>query len=1048
MPDVTHVTPLHTSGQGFRQNNTFWPQVTALVRLVHNNEVMLIDPRILVAFAPAILVAGVLSQLLFAKVLSPKAKGALAVLFGFPALTAVLALLPSAYAGRAIDYSSVAWDGPASLVFHVDALSVLFAFMATGIGLVVLIYSVSYMGEEKAATRFYALMLTFIAGLVGLVFSANLLLMYVCWEVVGLCSFGLVGFWYRKPEAVSGARKVLLMTHLAGYGFLAAVLLLYMRTGSFLWTNPYVSQAFTGGLFLLMLLALAAKSVQFPLHTWIPEAMAAPTPVSALLHAACYVKAGVYLAARMHSFGAWPASWGATMVWVGTVTMLVGAMYAMVQNDLKRMLAYSTVSQIGYMIAGIGIGTPLGIAAGLLHCLNHGFFKGGLFLAAGSVQHAAGTRDMNQLGGLAQRMPRTSLAWLINMGSMMGIPLLSGFTSKWMLYTAALQAGWVVPALVAWLASVGTVFYCAKATSAVFLGDTTHATEHAEESPTSMEWGMGLMAAGTLVLSVAPQVAIQYVVNPILGALGMSAAAQVSWFGITSSAGSWWATGGFILATVSVLAGALIYFLFRPARVVAVVGGAPYSSGVGGVGGAFTGGEPLSGESRLPASDFSEILRVNWAPFYRWADADRAYLAGWQILRRIADALDQLTRKAEAHGVTITIGLGTIVLACVRWLVPDVADTHVGEFQKVPGMLVVGCGATYAALCAGTFVDKKSRKFAGEMILAGSVALIGLLVPEPWMRILLLQISAAVALLLVWRSTQSKRAKWTYVAVVLFSGVTLLGGDALLDRGNPQWAKALLMSSILAVIPLSLWLLRLAADLPALVLGLIVTVVDVAAFGELYLIAQAAPWVVAPRKIWLAAAIFSVLAGSLLMLVQPSLKRILVLSTLEDFGFLLLGVSSGTAYGMGGAICVAVVHSLAKALLFLSLSTAEADGNLNVRGSALATLYPASGAAFVFGIFAVLGVPPTLGFSGRWRLYEAANQAGPVVALVFVAASACALIAYLLALTNFWWGPPAAVARASREPVLLRVTFVGLILLLLIAGLWPSAVHNLTWRPW
>jgi multicomponent K+:H+ antiporter subunit A len=168
----------------------------------------------------------------------------------------------------------VGWP-PASLVFHVDALSLLFALMGTAIGLIVLIYSVSYMEEERAATRYYALMLTFIAGLVGLVFFANLLLMYVCWEVVGLCSFGLVGYWYKNPEAVRGARKVLLMTHLAGYGLLAAILLLYMRTGSFLWTSPYLPQAFTSGVFLLMLLALVAKSVQFPLHTWIPEAMAA-----------------------------------------------------------------------------------------------------------------------------------------------------------------------------------------------------------------------------------------------------------------------------------------------------------------------------------------------------------------------------------------------------------------------------------------------------------------------------------------------------------------------------------------------------------------------------------------------------------------------------------------------------------------------------------------------------------------------------------------------------------------------------------------------------
>ncbi len=224
----------------------------------------------------------------------------------------------------------------------------------------------------------------FIGGFIALVYSANLFIFYLCWELVGLCSFSLVGFWYTNREAVNGARKVLLMTHIAGYGLLAAILVLYHRAGSALWTDPAVAHSFTGGIFALMLVALVAKSVQVPLHTWIPEAMAAPTPVSALLHAACYVTSGVYLAARMHSFGAWPAAWGESLMWIGTVTMAVGVMYAMVQTDLKRMLAFSTVSQIGYMMMGLGIGTPLAITAGLLHCLNHGFFKGGLFLTAGS----------------------------------------------------------------------------------------------------------------------------------------------------------------------------------------------------------------------------------------------------------------------------------------------------------------------------------------------------------------------------------------------------------------------------------------------------------------------------------------------------------------------------------------------------------------------------------------------------------------------------------------------------------------------------------------
>src|SRR5215831_8524660 len=459
----------------------------------------------LILVAPCSLLLGALLQLLIARLCSAKTKGILALLFATPSLVAVIATAPLVFAGQAIDFTVRQWNLAATIAIHVDALSVLFALMGTGIGGFVLLYSVSYMQHDKSATRFYATMLVFIAGFVGLVYCANLFMLYGCWEVVGLCSFSLVGFWYTNQEAVNGARKVLLMTHIAGYGLLAAILIIYHRTGSALWTDPSIASGFTSGIFVLMLVALVAKSVQVPLHTWIPEAMAAPTPVSALLHAACYVKAGVYLAARMHSFGAWPAPWVAALVWIGTVTMAVGVMYAMVQSDLKRMLAFSTVSQIGYMMMGLGIGTPLAITAGLLHCLNHGFFKGGLFLTAGSVQHAAGTRDMNQLGGLASRMPRTTLSWLIGVGSMMGIPLMSGFASKWMLYAAALQSGWAVPAMVAWAVSLGTVFLGAKATSAVFLGPLTPATRDAHESPGTMIGGMGLLAVGSVVLGVAPQ---------------------------------------------------------------------------------------------------------------------------------------------------------------------------------------------------------------------------------------------------------------------------------------------------------------------------------------------------------------------------------------------------------------------------------------------------------------------------------------------------------------------------------------------------------------
>jgi multicomponent K+:H+ antiporter subunit A len=993
--------------------------------------------------APCSLLAGVLLQLLLARALSPRAKGVLAVLGCVPALAAVLALFPTIRGGNALDLRLFSWDGPLSLVLHVDALSILFAFMGTGIGAIVLIYSVSYMAEDKAATRFYALMLTFICGLVGLVFSANLFLMYFCWELVGLCSFGLVGFWYRNQEAVSGARKVLLMTHLAGYGLLAAILVLYARTGSALWTDPAVAQAFSGGVFLLMLVSLIAKSVQFPLHTWIPEAMAAPTPVSALLHAACYVKAGVYLAARMHSFAPWPASWGTIMVWTGTVTMIVGVMYAMVQSDLKRMLAFSTVSQIGYMITGIGIGTPLGITAGLLHCLNHGFFKGGLFLTAGSAQHASGTRDMNELGGLAQRMPRTTAVWLISAGSMMGIPLMSGFASKWMLYTAALQAGFVVPALAGWLASVGTVFYCAKATSAVFLGPPTEKTEHAHEAPPSMQWGLGLIAAGSVVLSIAPQLPVNYILNPVLSALGLGSGVQVSWFGITTAAGSWWTTGGLILAVFSVVVGALIYALASPPRSV-VVGGAALAGAGGGV---FTGGEPLSGEGRLPASDFSEMLKRQWAPFFHGIDVDRYYLAAWNTLLSAARGLARIAAWGESHAISWSIALTVGLLWYVR---TSAAPVGAGEiaFARTPLILLIACGTACGGLCVSALAQSAWRRFAPLMLLSGASAIAGLAVSQAWLRLGLLEASVAIALLLVWQSASSRTATWTYLAISVFSGVALVSGDLLLDRGDANWARALLIAGFflkLAIIPLFLWLLKLADDLPALVLGLIIAVLDIAAFSELYLIAQAAPWMVTPRGLWLGTAIASALVGSILMLAQSNLKRLLVLSTIEDLGFLMLGVSAASQLGMSGALIGAVVHALAKALLFICLSAPEADGNLKPDSAGLTTLYPLSGAGFVFGMLAMLGVPPTLGFIARWRLYETALQISPLVLFAFVLSSGFALVAYALALTRMWWGPESSSLTAGKEPILLRGTVMVLVVLLLVGGLWPNALQAITW---
>ncbi|MGA2807025.1 MAG: proton-conducting transporter membrane subunit [Terracidiphilus sp.] len=1018
---------------------------------------MTISSETLVLWALLPLLAGVVLQLLAARFLSARAKGVLALVWCLPSLAAVAATFVRVRLGGPIDFNAMPWDGPLALVFHVDALSLMFAAMGTGLGAIVLLYSIGYMAHDRAATRFYAFMLIFICGMVGLVYSANLFFLYLCWEAMGLCSFSLVGFWYEKKEAVAGARKVLLMTHLAGYGLLAAILLIYSRTGSALWTDPAVAHSFTAGVYTLMLVALLAKSVQFPLHTWIPEAMNAPTPVSALLHAACYVKAGVYLAARMHSFGPWPASWGMVMMGLGTVTMVVGVVYAMVQHDLKRMLAFHTVSQIGYIITGFGLGTPLGIAAGLLHCLNHSLFKGGLFLSAGSVQHATGTRDMNQLGGLARRMPRTSVVWLISVGSMMGVPFMSGFASKWLLYTAALQAGQVVPALVAWVVSVGTVFSCVKATSSVFLGPTTPQSEGAHESPPTMVWALGLFALGSVVLGLAPQLAVNYIINPILPVLGM-ATVQVSWFGLTPAAGSWWTTGGLMLGLVSAGAGVLFYFVAGSsrARVLAaepklVLAGATGGGGVG----VFTGGESISGPSRLPASEFSVILKKHWAPFYRNTDVDRVYLGIWNVLKSLSSALGGVMAWAEKSTIAWTVLLSAAVFSAARGLPSVVAGSVYPGAETLPPLLGLGCALALAALLVAASAQKTWHSLLPLLTLSGTSAVAATLVSQPLARLALLEFASLLALALLWR-TATRRAAWIYTVVVALSALSLVAGQLSLGAGAADWARPLLLAGFvlkLAIVPLLLWLPPVAAAAPALVVGLIIAVVDIAAFGELYLIAQAHPEFLAPHAFWIAAALASSLLASLLMLTQRNMKRLLALSTIEDTGFLLLGVVSATQIGLSGALLAATVHAVAKALLFISLSAPEADGALTDDVHGLATRYPFSAAGFLAGMLAMLGVPPLLGFAGRWRLYQTAAEMNHWLLAGFILSSMFALVAYVLCLTRCWWGPgpqpnsaanPCEASSSTAEPWPLRLAIVALIIALLAGGLWPNLLLALT----
>ena len=826
------------------------------------------DPVYLL-LAPCVLLLGAVLQLLIARICSSRVKGILAAATCIPALFSVISLLPRVQSGNAVDISLFSWDGPLVLAFHIDALSILFAFMGTCLGAIVLLYSIAYMRRDPAVTRFYATMLVFIGGFVALVYCANLFVLYLCWEVIGLCSFSLVGFWYQQREAVLGARKVLLMTHLAGYGLLTAILVLYHRTGTAVWTDPAIGRNFSTGIFLLMLVALIAKSVQVPLHTWIPDAMAAPTPVSSLLHAACYVTAGVYLAARMHSFAAWPPSWNLILVSIASVTMMVGVMYALVQSDLKRMLAFSTVSQIGYMLLGIGIGTPLGIMAGLLHCLNHGFFKGGLFLNAGAVQHAAGTRDMNLLGGLASRMPRTTLCWLVGVGNMAGIPLMSGFVSKWMLYAAAIQAGWAVPAVIAWIASLGTVFMCAKATSAVFLGPPSEAAQDAHEVSHGMQWAMGLMAFGSIVLGVAPQLAYVFFFQPMFSAIGTGyiIARHLAWYvrrcGYVFYGWRTRARDRVVHAGHSHICGGSD---LEPSSRPATVAG---SGGIllGGPNDVFTGGEPLWEHDRLSAADFSHIFEQNWKAFFRWSNVDKAYAFLFQQLRTAAETLARPIAWLEQHVFQGLLAISAAMMLGALWMGKASAVSTGLSIMPMPPLLIGAvCIAAVSLVCAAATTNA-DRLLPLQLALPSVFAVAGCMAEVEWLRFGLLETAALLSIVPVWKAARTHTSRLVYLTVVVLSGICMESAQLLTKPEQLGWSRALLLTGVcikFAAIPLLFWLLRLADELPAVVLGFVLAVIDIAALGELSLRAQIDPSLFSPAGPWLVIALLTSLVAAVL----------------------------------------------------------------------------------------------------------------------------------------------------------------------------------------
>jgi NADH-quinone oxidoreductase subunit L len=400
----------------------------------------------------------------------------------------------------------------------IDPLAAAMLVMIALVSLCIFVFSIGYMAKDKNFTRFFAYLSFFSAAMLGVVIANSLLLLFVCWELVGLASYLLIGFWIHKPSAAAAAKKAFITTRIGDIGFFLGILWLYGRSGTLLFYDHGNGCLENAGLLLvgasatfialLIFCGAAGKSGQFPLHVWLPDAMEGPTPVSALIHAATMVAAGVFLVARVYPLFSLGAIDGVTpsltvVVWIGVVTALMAALIALAQADIKRILAYSTVSQLGLMMVSLGVG---GVAAGIMHLLAHGFFKALLFLGSGSVIHGCHEeQDIRNMGGLRRLMPVTFLTYAIGMMTLSGVPLFfsGAWTKEEILHATAHWPKSSVPYYLMLAGVVLTALYMTRQMIYVFFGDKRAASEHAHESPRVMTMPLIVLAVCAIVFSIA-----------------------------------------------------------------------------------------------------------------------------------------------------------------------------------------------------------------------------------------------------------------------------------------------------------------------------------------------------------------------------------------------------------------------------------------------------------------------------------------------------------------------------------------------------------------
>ncbi|MGS2811087.1 NADH-quinone oxidoreductase subunit L [Nocardia sp. MW-W600-9] len=427
------------------------------------------------------------------------------------AVIAFIGMLGRSDADRAIHQQLFEWvpvgDLQVGFGLQLDQLSICFALLITGVGSLIHVYSIGYMSHDPGKRRFFGYLNLFLAAMLVLVLADNYLVLYLGWEGVGLASYLLIGFWYEKPSAATAAKKAFIVNRVGDMGLAIAMMTMFAAFGSFDFrtvfaASPGASEGTLTAIGLLLLLAACGKSAQVPLQSWLGDAMEGPTPVSALIHAATMVTAGVYLIARSNPIYDLAPDARTAVIAVGAVTLLFGAIVGCAKDDIKKALAASTMSQIGYMILAVGLG-PAGYAVAIMHLLTHGFFKAGLFLGAGSVMHAMDDEtDMRRYGGLRTLLPITFATFGLGYLAIIGVPPFSGFFSKDKIIEAAFDHGGTTGILLGVVTLVGaglTAFYMTRVMLMTFFGERRWKPDtHPHEAPAVMTGPMILLAFGSV----------------------------------------------------------------------------------------------------------------------------------------------------------------------------------------------------------------------------------------------------------------------------------------------------------------------------------------------------------------------------------------------------------------------------------------------------------------------------------------------------------------------------------------------------------------------